>query len=85
MGRSWPIPEIRSSPMIAPRRDAQAQGDPDRGDTYYVHWLTALERIATAKGCVTRDGLVKRRNAWDIAARRKPQGRAMDYWLSSRQ
>ena len=36
-------------------RDAQAQGDPDHGDTYYTHWLTALERIATAKGCVTRD------------------------------
>jgi nitrile hydratase accessory protein len=30
--------------------DAQAAGDPDRGDTYYAHWLTALERISAAKG-----------------------------------
>ncbi len=29
-------------------RDAQASGDPDRGDTYYAHWLDALERICTA-------------------------------------
>ena len=55
-------------------RDAQAQGDPDRGDTYYAHWLTALERIATAKGCVTPDGLSERRDAWDAAARRTPHG-----------
>ena len=59
-------------------RDAQAQGDPDRGDTYYVHWLTALERIATAKGCVTRDGLEKRKNAWEVAARRTPHGRPIE-------
>ncbi len=31
-------------------RDAQASGDPDRGDTHYAHWLDALERIYTAKG-----------------------------------
>ena len=24
---------------------AQAAGDPDTGDTYYLHWLAALERI----------------------------------------
>jgi nitrile hydratase accessory protein len=26
---------------------AQAAGDPDTGDTYYRHWLTALERIVS--------------------------------------
>jgi nitrile hydratase accessory protein len=55
-------------------RDAQAGGDPDRGDTYYGHWLTALERIATAKGWVTFDALLQRRNAWSDAARRTPHG-----------
>ncbi|MBN3785845.1 nitrile hydratase accessory protein [Burkholderia sp. Ac-20353] len=54
--------------------DAQASGDPDRGDTYYAHWLTALERIATAKGWVTTDALSNCRNAWDEAARRTPHG-----------
>ena len=30
--------------------NAQARGDPDLGDTYYQHWLRALEKIAEAKG-----------------------------------
>ncbi|KDB08244.1 putative Nitrile hydratase accessory protein [Burkholderia sp. lig30] len=58
--------------------DAQASGDPDHGDTYYVHWLTALERIATAKGWVTTDALLKCRNAWDEAARRTPHGKRIE-------
>lgn len=55
-------------------RDAQATGDQDRGDTYYEHWLTALERIVLEKGYVTVDALLQRRDAWDEAARRTPHG-----------
>jgi nitrile hydratase accessory protein len=55
-------------------RDAQAAGDPDRGDTYYAHWLDALERICTAKGCASADALAHRRSEWDEAARRTPHG-----------
>ncbi len=29
---------------------AQAAGDPDLGDTYYRHWLAALEKIVVQKG-----------------------------------
>lgn len=54
--------------------DAQAAGDPDRGDTYYSHWLTALERIIAVKGLLTGDMLLQRRNEWDAAARRTPHG-----------
>jgi nitrile hydratase accessory protein len=25
--------------------EAQASGDPDLGDTYYAHWVNALERV----------------------------------------
>ena len=31
-------------------RRAQAEGDPDTGETYYLHWLATLERIVAAKG-----------------------------------
>jgi len=31
-------------------REAQAAGDPDLGDTYYRHWVSALERIMTGHG-----------------------------------
>ena len=30
-------------------RQAQASGDPDLGNTYYHHWLAALEKIVLAK------------------------------------
>jgi len=55
-------------------RDAQATGDPDHGDTYYEHWLTALERIVTEKGCLTVESLLQRQDAWDEAARQTPHG-----------
>lgn len=29
---------------------AQAAGDPDLGDTYYLHWVSALEALATERG-----------------------------------
>ena len=53
---------------------AQAQGDPDRGDTYYHHWLAALERIIAAKGIATTATLGRYRDAWDHAASRTPHG-----------
>lgn len=59
-------------------RDASSAGDPDRGDTYYAHWLTALERISTNKGLVTSGLLLQRRNEWDEAARETPHGRPIE-------
>ena len=41
---------------------AQAAGDPDRGDTYYRHWLAALERIvATSASPIRRPCALSRR------------------------
>jgi nitrile hydratase accessory protein len=53
---------------------AQAAGDPDRGDTYYRHWLAALERIVIEKGVAKPDLLARTRAAWDRAADRTPHG-----------
>jgi nitrile hydratase accessory protein len=53
---------------------AQAAGDPDRGDTYYGHWLAALERIVIEKGVAKPDMLARTRDAWDHAADRTPHG-----------
>ncbi|MGE0876858.1 MAG: nitrile hydratase accessory protein [Burkholderiales bacterium] len=30
--------------------EAKAAGDPDLGDTYYQHWMKALERLLRARG-----------------------------------
>jgi len=42
---------------------AQAQGDPDHGDTYYRHWLACLETLATAKGLATQETLAAQKQA----------------------
>lgn len=53
---------------------AQSQGDPDLGDTYYHHWLAALERLVTSKGVTTQGDLTRLRDAWEHAAARTPHG-----------
>jgi nitrile hydratase accessory protein len=60
---------------------AQAAGDPDFGDTYYRHWLRALERIVTAKGIATSETLNRYRDAWDAAADRTPHGKPIELRL----
>ena len=57
---------------------AQAAGDPDNGETYYRHWLNALERIVAEKGIATRDTLHRYRDAWDHAADRTPHGEPIE-------
>jgi nitrile hydratase accessory protein len=53
---------------------AQAVGDPDTGETYYEHWLAALERLIAEKGVASPDTLTRYRDAWDHAADRTPHG-----------
>ena len=53
---------------------AQAAGDPDTGETYYRHWLNALERIVAEKGVTDTPTLARYRDAWHHAANRTPHG-----------
>ena len=53
---------------------AQAAGDPDTGETYYRHWLNALERIVAAKGVADNEMLARYRDAWGRAAERTAHG-----------
>jgi|SRR5438874_5219212 len=53
---------------------AQAEGDPDTGETYYLHWLATLERLIAEKGVASSDTLHRYRDAWDHAADRTPHG-----------
>lgn len=53
---------------------AQAAGDPDTGETYYHHWLNALERLVAEKGVTDRATLARYHDAWDHAADRTPHG-----------
>lgn len=57
---------------------AQAAGDPDTGDTYYRHWLAALERLVAEKGVTDAGSLARYRDAWDRAAERTPHGQPIE-------
>ncbi len=64
--------------LAAEIKRAQQAGDPDTGDTYYRHWLAALERLVAEKGAADRASLARTRDAWDHAARRTPHGRPIE-------
>jgi nitrile hydratase accessory protein len=53
---------------------AQAAGDPDTGETYYRHWLAALERLVSAKGLADPQILERTQEAWRRACERTPHG-----------
>lgn len=53
---------------------ANGRGDPDTGETYYHHWLAALERLVIAKGATDAETLARCRKAWKYAASRTPHG-----------
>ena len=53
---------------------AQAAGDRDSGDTYYSHWLAALEALVAAKGAASAAQLARCARAWHTAAHRTPHG-----------
>ena len=57
---------------------AQAAGDPDRGDTYYHHWLAALEALVAEKKLIGADELRQRKADWDAAARATPHGQPIE-------
>jgi nitrile hydratase accessory protein len=57
---------------------AQAAGDADLGDTYYRHWMAALEVLVVAKGASSDDELQRHRRAWGHAADRTPHGQPIE-------
>lgn len=61
--------------LSAAIRRAQAAGDADLGDTYYLHWLDALEHLVSEKGLGNATALAGLRGAWAEAAARTPHGR----------
>jgi nitrile hydratase accessory protein len=61
--------------LSAEIRAAQERGDPDLGDTYYEHWLAALERLVAEKGLVGAEALARRKAEWAHAAAHTPHGR----------
>ncbi len=57
---------------------AQQAGDPDLGETYYHHWLAALERVVADKGAAPESQQQRTRHAWRQAAARTPHGQPVE-------
>ncbi len=53
---------------------AQKRGDPDRGDTYYQHWMNALERVCIDKGLTDAKTLAEHTRLWGRAVANTPHG-----------
>ena len=72
---SWPE---WAAMLAAEIKRAQAAGDPDTGETYYLHWLAALERMVAEKSIATPDTLARYHDAWDHAVDRTPHGEPIE-------
>jgi nitrile hydratase accessory protein len=72
---TWP--EWATALAIEIKR-AQTAGDPDTGETYYMHWLAALEKLVAVKGVASHETLHRYRDAWDHACDRTPHGRPIE-------
>lgn len=59
-------------------RRAQEAGDPDRGDTYYAHWVDALETLLAGRGIASPAQLAALAQAWEAAAERTPHGKPIE-------
>lgn len=57
---------------------AQTAGDPDMGNTYYNHWLAALERLCVEKGLTEAGHLSARKEDWRRAYLNTPHGRPIE-------
>ena len=80
---TWP--EWSATLAATIERARAAPGDPETSpetssetsDTYYLHWLAALERLVAAKGVSSSEELAARKEAWDRAAHATPHGKAI--------
>jgi nitrile hydratase accessory protein len=55
-------------------RSTQWAGDFDRGNTYFLHWLKALEALVARKGITSNTELARYERAWRNAAQRTVHG-----------
>jgi nitrile hydratase accessory protein len=72
---SWP----EWSSLLAAEIDAARRaGDPDTGESYYEHWLQALERLVSERRLTDAATLESYRRAWKRAAERTPHGHPIE-------
>ena len=53
-----------SSELSASIQSQQKKGDPDDGETYYLHWLETLEKMLSRKNLIEHADLLQRITEW---------------------
>lgn len=64
--------------LSAEIKHAQLDGDPDLGDTYYTHWLHALEQLLVKKQVTSEPEVVARVDKWRRAYLATPHGQPIE-------
>jgi nitrile hydratase accessory protein len=67
---TWP----EWSAALAREIRSSALRDDRQGESYYQHWLKALETLISAKGVASSEELGHVQQAWHRAAERTPHG-----------
>src|SRR5581483_2478360 len=57
---------------------ARQRGEADLGDTYYQHWLQALESLCASKGLASPADVEVRREQWLQAYLHTPHGQSVE-------
>ncbi|NKB35194.1 MAG: nitrile hydratase accessory protein [Pseudomonadales bacterium] len=57
---------------------AQKNGDPDLGNTYYQHWLNALEKITLVKNISSNSEIHAKAEQWRHAYLSTPHGEPVE-------
>ena len=63
-----------SSELGASIQSWQKKGDPDDGETYYLHWLETLEKMLSRKNLIEHADLLQRITEWKKAYLKTPHG-----------
>ena len=71
-------PSEWSAALSAAIHRAQQSGDPDLGDTYYQHWVHALEELCIARGAIAKATLDERESDWRDAYESTPHGQPVE-------
>jgi len=58
--------------------EAQRNGDPDLGNTYYYHWVQALERVCVDKSLLGQLDINQRKEDWRKAFLNTPHGKPIE-------
>ena len=61
-----------SSELGASIQSRQKKGDPDDGETYYLHWLETLEKMLSRKNLIEHADLLQRIYEWKEAYLKSP-------------